>query len=160
MSAASFPSRPPESGQGRAFTIVASQYNPTFVGGLVANAQRELQAISPTFSVATVEVPGAFEIPLVIEELAARGGVDAFIALGVIIEGETRHAALIGETITRSLQEISLRHRVPVIHEVLLLASEVQAQARCLGDRINRGVEAARVAARMVEVMTELRAPR
>ena len=95
------------------------------------------------------EVPGAFEIPLVVQEVAARGGIDAIIALGVIIEGETAHAALIARTVTDSLQRIALTQRLPVIHEVLLVKNEEQARARCLGPEFNRGMEAARVAVRM-----------
>jgi 6,7-dimethyl-8-ribityllumazine synthase len=147
-------------GQRRTFAIVASQYNSEFVNGLVEHTRRELEAISPSFNVVTYEVPGAFEIPLVAQEVASRGGVDALIALGVIIEGETQHAALIAKSVTHSLQHISLTQRLPVIHEVLLLKDEAQARARCLGEEINRGTEAARTAARMVQTMSSLRSAR
>lgn len=153
-------SRPRQSGARRSFAIVASQYNSEFVNGLLDHARREFEAISPTFSVTTHEVPGAFEIPLVVQELAAKGGVDAIVALGVIIEGETQHASLIATTVTQSLQQIILTHRVPVIHEVLLVKNEDQARARCLEDEINRGTEAARAAARMVQAMSTVRATR
>jgi 6,7-dimethyl-8-ribityllumazine synthase len=154
------PSRPRQIGQRRTFAIVASQYNGEFVAGLLDHARRELEAISPNFSINTCEVPGAFEIPLVVQEIAARGGIDAIIALGVIIEGETQHAALIAGTITTSLQQISLTHRVPVIHEVLLVQNVEQARARCLEEEINRGTEAARVAVQLVQTLTALRSTR
>ncbi len=82
------PSRPRQIGLRRTFAIIASQYNSEFVNGLVDHTRRELEAISPSFNVLTYEVPGAFEIPLVAQEVATRGDVDAMIALGVIIEGE------------------------------------------------------------------------
>src|SRR5436190_22570543 len=110
------PSRPRQIGQRRTFAIVASQYNSEFVGGLVDHCRRELEAISPAFSIQTYEVPGAFEIPLLVQEVAGRN-VDAIIALGVIIEGQTQHAALIASTITYSLQKLSLTHKLPIIHE-------------------------------------------
>ncbi len=154
------PSRPRQIGQRRTFAIVASQYNGEYVSGLVDHARREFEAISPTFSIHTYEVPGAFEIPLVVQEVAARGGIDAIIALGVIIEGETQHAALIAGTITTSLQQISLTHRVPVIHEVLLVQNAEQARARCLEEEINRGTEAARVAVQLVQTLNALRGSR
>jgi 6,7-dimethyl-8-ribityllumazine synthase len=146
-------------GQRRTFAIVASQYNAEFVNGLVDHARRELEAISPNFSIQTYEVPGAFEIPLMVQEVAGRG-VDAIIALGVIIAGETQHANLIAGTVTNSLQQLSLTHRLPIIHEVLLLKNEEQARVRCLEEEINRGTEAARVAAQMVQTLGSLRSSR
>ena len=128
---ANLPSRPRQVGQRRSFAIVAGQYNPEFVRALVEHARAELLAISPAYNVTVYEVPGAFEIPLMVQEVATRGGVDAIIALGVIIEGETAHAALIGTEVTRALQQLALAHRVPVIHEVLLLKNEEQARVRC-----------------------------
>lgn len=154
------PSRPRQIGQRRTFAIVASQYNGEFVNGLVDHARLELEAISPTFNITTYDVPGAFEIPLVVQEIASRGSIDAIIALGVIIEGETAHAALIAKAITHSLLQIGLTHRLPVIHEVLLVKTEAQARVRCLEEKINRGTEAARVAAQMVQTMSALRSTR
>ncbi len=154
---ANIPSRPRQVGQRRNFAIVAGQYNPDYVRGLIEHTRAEFLAISPNFNVVVHEVPGAFEIPLVVQEIATRGGVDAIIALGVIIEGETQHAALIATEITRALQQLALAHHIPVIHEVLLLKNEAQAKVRCLDDEINRGTEAARVAARMVQMLGELR---
>ncbi len=147
-------------GQRRTFAIVASQYNPDFVRGLIEHARAEFTAISPNYNMVVHEVPGAFEIPLVVQEVATRGGIDAILALGVIIEGETQHAALIGAEVTHALQQLALAHRIPVIHEVLLLKNEAQARVRCLEDEINRGTEAARVAARMVQMLGELRSSR
>jgi 6,7-dimethyl-8-ribityllumazine synthase len=143
-------------GPRRSFAIVASEYHATYVNGLIAHARRELEVISPGSSVSLWEVPGAFEIPLVVQEIATRGDVDAIIALGVIIEGETQHAALIGAAITDALQRLALTHRLPVIHEVLLVKDEAQARARCLEPELNRGTEAARVAARMAQVVAGL----
>jgi 6,7-dimethyl-8-ribityllumazine synthase len=147
-------------GQRRSFAIVASQYNGEFVRGLIDHTKRELDSISNVFGTTVYEVPGAFEIPLVVQEIAHRGNVDAIIALGVIIEGETQHASHIAAATAHSLQQISIASRMPVIHEVLLVKNEEQARARCLGNEINRGTEAARVAARMVQVMSDLRSVR
>ena len=150
------PSRPRTFGPRKTFAIVASQYHPAYVQGLVEHAKRELEAIGPGTVLQSYEVPGAFEIPLVVQAVAARGGVHGIIALGVIIRGATAHADLIASTITDALQRIALQNRVPVIHEVLLVQDEAQARQRCLEDEINRGTEAARVAVRMAQVMAEL----
>ena len=152
------PSRPRQVSQRRTFALVASDYNPEFVRGLSDHAEKELHAISPNFHILHFTVPGAFEIPLLVQELAAKKGIDAIIALGVIIEGETQHAAQIGAAVTNSLQQIALTYHLPVIHEVLLVKNAEQARKRCLEDEINRGTEAARVAVKMVTVLGDVRA--
>src|SRR5207249_59127 len=82
------PTRPRQMmSQRRTFAVVASQYNPTYVQGLVDNFQKELAVVAPGVSAPVYEVPGAFEIPLVVQELAERGGVDAIVAFGVVIQG-------------------------------------------------------------------------
>lgn len=150
------PSRPRHVGQRRTIAIVSGQYNGEYVKGLTDAAHRELEAISGNIETHHFEVPGAFEIPLAVQRIAARDEIDAIIALGVIIEGETEHAALIAKTVTDSLQRISLENDIPVIHEVLYVKNAEQAQQRCLGEEINRGTEAARVAIRMVQVLQEI----
>jgi 6,7-dimethyl-8-ribityllumazine synthase len=152
------PSRPQEvSLARRSFAIVASQYNPEFVSGLAEAAQRELLHLLPDASIQIYEAPGAFEIPVVVQEVAEGGGLEGIIALGIIIQGETAHAELIGRTVTDALQDIALRFRVPVIHEVLLVKNEDLARARTGSDEHNRGVEAARAAVRVAEILEKLR---
>lgn len=149
------PSRPRQFQHRRAVAIVASQYNSEFVEGLSSNAQAELAVLLPVGSVQQFLVPGAFEIPLFVQEVAERGAFNAIIALGVIIEGETAHARMIAEAVTHALLDISLRFRVPVIHEVLLVKNEAQARERCLQPELNRGIEAARIAVRMIQTLSE-----
>lgn len=141
----------------RGFVLVASQFNAKYVQGLVNHCTDELHSLSPASSVSLVFVPGAFEIPLVVREVALKKDADAIIALGVILEGETAHARQLGDTVTHSLQQISLEHGVPVIHAVLSLKDKEQARKRCLEKEINRGTEAARAAFAMTNVMAELR---
>ena len=153
----SFPERPPQNPRKAGFAIVASQYNGVFVNAMVDHAKKELSAIYPNADIAVYEVPGAFEIPVAVQEVAAANRVDAVIALGVIIQGATMHADLIGKAVTDALQQIALKHRTPVIHEVLLLDDETQARERCIGEKLNRGTEAARSAARIAEVVNGLK---
>jgi 6,7-dimethyl-8-ribityllumazine synthase len=151
------PSRPRQFQQRRAVAIVASQYNTEYVEGLCDHARRELAVLLPESSLQQFSAPGAFEIPLIVQEIAERGAFTAIIALGVIIQGETPHARLIGEAVTHALLDLSLRHRVPIIHEVLLVEDEAQARVRCLEPEINRGTEAARTAVRMIQAMADLK---
>ncbi|MBX3745839.1 MAG: 6,7-dimethyl-8-ribityllumazine synthase [Verrucomicrobiae bacterium] len=140
--------------------IVASEYNRKHVDGLLDAAVHGLRTTGAEVEV--FRVPGAFEIPVAAESLLheARGRWSALICLGVIIRGETAHADLVGTTVTGALMGIAVRHRVPVIHEVLLVANQSQADARCLDARYNRGVEAARSALAMARLMPRLRGGR
>lgn len=158
MSDQSFPTIPEVDTTPRRVAIVASQYNPRFTNALVSSAQEELGKILPNASVDVHRVPGAFEIPVVVESLCQSSDkADVVIALGVIIRGSTAHADLIAASITNSLQQSAINHLVPVIHEVLLLDNESQAEERALGERINRGTESAQAAAAMIKVFDELK---
>jgi len=156
------------------FAIVASEYNSTYVNAMVRAARAELKRAGAK-EIQVFRVPGAFEIPVVTARLARlsqRATTDtqhvskdairnmpyaALICLGVILRGETVHAAHIGEAVSRALMEIQLRYEIPVIHEVLLLENEQQARARCLSKKHNRGAEAAQTALAMSDLMSKLR---
>ena len=98
-------------GARRTYALVASQYNPEFVQGLVDFTAKELMRLVPNARLILHQVPGAFELPLVVQELASKedNEIDAIIALGVILQGETMHADYIGRTVTDALQQIALR---------------------------------------------------
>ena len=144
-------------GTKRVFVLVASQFNAKYVRGLATHCTDELRKLSPASSVTLHRVPGAFEIPIVVLERARQGNVDAIVALGVILQGETAHAQHLGQVVTQALQQISLEHGVPVIHAVLSLKNEEQAGKRCLEDEMNRGTEAARAAVEMADLLAKLR---
>jgi 6,7-dimethyl-8-ribityllumazine synthase len=152
--------------KGKQFAIVASRYNARYVDAMLRAAQAELRKAGVN-DIQVIRVPGAYEIPVVVSRLV--GGtfrttppmpqvpqVSAIICLGVILRGETIHAAHIGEAVSRALMEIQVRSGIPVIHEVLLLENEAQARARCLGQKHNRGTEAAQTALAMAKVMMDL----
>ena len=136
--------------------IVASKYNEVYSDGLVDNVIDELSHYLPQARVDLIRVPGAFEIPVAIKALLELEQPICVIALGVIIRGDTSHADLVARNVTDALQQLALEYRTPVIHEVLLVEDEAQAHVRCRGDELNRGVEAARTAASMVEIFSEL----
>jgi 6,7-dimethyl-8-ribityllumazine synthase len=151
------PPRPRIAKAKRSFCIVASQFNGRYVQGLVDHATNELRALVPDATISLHRVPGAFEIPVVVQELAAQHRADAVIACGVILQGETNHAQNLSRSVTDALQRIAVEQAVPVINVVLSFNDEGQARARCLENQINRGTEAARAAMEIASVMADLR---
>src|ERR1700730_422614 len=147
----------PGFGGKRHFPIVASEFNATYVQGLIDHATAELRVLMPTATTSLLQVPGAFEIPLVVRELAMQKRGDAIIAIGVILKGKTDHAENLSRSVTDALQRIAITHGVPVINVVLSFDDEDQARARCLENEINRGTEAARAAVEIANVITKLR---
>ena len=98
----------------------------------------------------------SFEIPLAVKLVAMQRKCDVIVALGVVLQGETAHAELIARSVTEALMRLALEFSVPVIHEVLFLKNEEQAKARCLGPKLNRGLEAARAAVAMARTVKQL----
>jgi 6,7-dimethyl-8-ribityllumazine synthase len=148
----------PSSNKGKsAIHIVASRFNAPYVEGMVEHATAELRALAPNARVALHRVPGAFEIPVVVRELASRNAADAIVACGVILKGQTDHAQNLSRSVTDALQRIALEYGVPVINAVLSFDDESQARERCLEEKINRGTEAARAAVEIASTLSILR---
>lgn len=149
------PTRPRLSTQGVSLiAIVASSYNEELVEPMIEKAVQEIQLIETSAKTEVFHSPGSFEIPFLTSQVIQRRKPDAVICLGVILRGETAHADLIASAVSNNLCRISVETHTPVIHEVLLLNNEEQAQERCLGEEANRGIEAARTA---IEIIREAR---
>jgi 6,7-dimethyl-8-ribityllumazine synthase len=138
--------------------VAASLYNQEWVEGLVRHFKDELSAISPRAVVTVHWVPGSFELPLSADLMAASGQFECVAAFGVLLDGSTAHATLVAQAITQQLLQSSITHRIPVLHEVLLVKDAAQAEARCLGTEINRGIEAARAGVRMLRTVDAIHA--
>jgi len=128
------------------FAIVASEYNREYTDALLASAQKTLGQHPQK----VVRVPGAFEIPLQVQRLARSKKYAAVIALGLIWQGKTSHADEITRAVTDALMRISLETDVPILHEVIAIKTVADARARCMGDKLNRGREAAEAALAIV----------
>ncbi|HEX9670777.1 MAG TPA: 6,7-dimethyl-8-ribityllumazine synthase [Thermoanaerobaculia bacterium] len=145
------------SGAGRRIGIVASRFNGLLVEQLVAAAVDCLRrhGVEPS-DIHLVRVPGAWEIPAALEELAAGGVVDALVALGVVIRGETAHFDLICAECARGIAGVTERHRIPVGFGVLACETTTQAEERAAG-KSGKGWEAALAALEMADLFARLR---
>jgi 6,7-dimethyl-8-ribityllumazine synthase len=124
------------------FAIVVSTYHAEYTTGMVAAAERELAG----HTIDIFHVPGAFEIPLIVQRVARTQDYAAVLAFGLVWQGQTLHAQEILRACTDALMRIALENNVPVLHEVLSVRTAAEAKARCLNPRMNRGTEAARAA--------------
>ena len=138
------------------FAIVAGEYNPEFVQGLINSACSEIYRIEEKSVIELFSAPGAFEIPVVAEMVAAQRRHDVIIALGLVLQGKTKHADLVASSASHALQSVALKHALPVVNEVLLVGNEEEARERCLGKELNRGVEAARAAFAVLRTKQQL----
>lgn len=142
-------------GTGLDVTVVAAQWHPEIMDGLVCGARRALDRAGARTTL--VRVPGSFELP-VVAEAAARGGADAVVALGVVIRGETPHFDYVCQAATVGLTEVTVRTGVPVGFGVLTTDDEAQARDRAglPGSREDKGAEAAQAALATVRTLERL----
>ena len=145
--------------RGLRFGVVASRFNAEVVDSLLEEAIACLRELGvDEGSVTVVRVPGAFELPLATRLLCERGGVDAVVALGAVIRGETAHHAYLGQEVLSALLRVADETRVPVACGVLTAENEAQARARARrGDRDNRGRQAVLAAVEMARLGRDLR---
>jgi len=127
-------------GQGVRIGIAISRYNAALTGALLTSALEALtEKKCRAEDITVVWVPGSYEIPFALHRLARRGGFDALIGLGVVIQGETAHARLINRQVSLSLAAIAREREIPVIDGVITAENVLQAEKRCLPEQEGRG---------------------
>ena len=137
--------------------VVAARFNDRIVSRLLEGALDTLSRYGlDRDEVPVVRVPGAFELPLAARWLARRGGIDAVIALGVVIRGDTPHFDYVCAEAARGVQAASVETGVPVLFGVLTCDDRAQADARAGGEHGNKGGEAALAALEMVSLRRRL----
>lgn len=146
------------SGAGKRFAVVASRFNGAVVERLVDGAVDCLRRHGvEEGSIRVVRVPGAWELPAAAQALAAAGEVDALVALGVVVRGETPHFDYVCGQASAGLQRVSLDHSLPVGFGLLTCDTPAQAQERAGGKVGNKGWEAAIAALEMADLLARLR---
>jgi 6,7-dimethyl-8-ribityllumazine synthase len=123
--------------------IVHSSFYPAEVLAMVEDAKRVLVAAGVASEmVSTHQVYGSFEIPLLGAALAKAKKVDALLGFGVIVEGDTHHAALLANTTAQGMMDIQVQYGLPFAFEILYVNTLQQATERAQGEQ-GKGTEAA-----------------
>lgn len=138
--------------------IIRSSFNEEVTNGLLAGAIEYLreQDISVPES-ARFEAPGAFEIPLLAQELARTRRYDGVICLGCVIKGDTAHFEFISLGATIGIQKASLDTGVPISFGILTTYTDDQAAARSRPDSHNKGREAAAACLQSIRLLRQIR---
>jgi 6,7-dimethyl-8-ribityllumazine synthase len=141
------------------YAIVVGRWNAFVVESLLDGAIDSLQRHGvEEDNITIIRAPGAFEIPLVVQKVAASGRYDAIIALGAVIRGGTPHFEYVAGECTKGLSSVSLEYGIPVSFGVLTVDSIEQAIERAGTKAGNKGEEAAMSAFEMVSLLSALEA--
>jgi 6,7-dimethyl-8-ribityllumazine synthase len=136
--------------------IVVSRFNEEITERLLKNCLAALKDGGvPALSIEVERVPGGYELPWAVQELALCGRFEVLIALGCILKGQTPQNDHISRATIFSLQKIALKTRVPCILGVITPKTEKQARARTKGS-LDRGREAALAALEMLNLKRKL----
>jgi 6,7-dimethyl-8-ribityllumazine synthase len=145
--------------QGGKFCIVASRFNSFIVDQLEAGAiDTLLRHGAEKNHIHLIKAPGAFELPMVVQRVAAMKKYDAIIALGAVIRGGTPHFEYVAGECVKGIAHVALQYDVPVSFGVLTVDTIEQAIERAGTKAGNKGAEAAMSAIEMVSLFKSLEA--
>ncbi|GGY20626.1 6,7-dimethyl-8-ribityllumazine synthase [Paludibacterium paludis] len=145
---------PDLNGRGLKIGVVMSRFNEPVCHGLRDACLSELSRLGVDGAdVVLATVPGALEIPLVLQTMAKSARFDALIALGAVIRGETYHFELVSNESGAGITRVGLDHGIPVANAVLTTETDEQAEVRMT----EKGRDAARVAVEMARLHAALR---
>lgn len=137
--------------------VVAARFNEAVVSRLVDGAVDALTRHGAHAGDVTVAwVPGAFDVPVVLERMAASGRFDALVALGCVVRGATPHFDYVAGAAANGCTDVARKHGLPVGFGVLTTDTWDQAVERAGGKLGNKGAEAAVAAVETARVLHEL----
>ena len=146
------------SAYGLRVAIIVSRFNEPVTSRLLQGAEECLQKYGGSKNNCPVYFcPGAFELPQVANALASRKSLDAIICLGAVIRGETPHFEYVSSEAARGIQDVALKHAIPVVFGVLTTNDEAQALERAGGKLGNKGWDAALAAIEMASLFKKLK---
>lgn len=139
------------------YAIICSRFNELIVSKLEAAAIDMLKRHGTELgNIDVVYVPGAHELPIAAQRLAATGRYEAIIALGAVIQGATAHFDVVVNESSKGLSQVALKHDLPVINGVLTTNSIEQAIERAGTKAGNKGADAALAAIEMVSLLRQI----
>ena len=142
---------------GLRIAIVVSRFNNFITEKLLDGALDGFSSHGGAESNLTVvRVPGAFEIPIAVDKLAASGKFDALVCLGAVIRGDTPHFDYVCDAVTRGIGEAVKTYKIPIGFGVLTTDNVQQAMDRAGTKDANKGYEALLVAVEMVNVLRQI----
>src|SRR5690606_17999417 len=143
--------------RGMRFGIVASRFNDYIVDRLIAGAVDMLtkHGAAPG-DIEVVRVPGAFEIPLALQQMAASRRYNALVALGCVIRRATPHFDYVAGEATRGIGAVSMDHEIPIGFGLLTVDTIEQAVERAGTKAGNKGADAALAAVQMASALKQL----
>jgi len=145
-------------GKGRSIAIVVSRFNEYITQHLLDGAIKELKQHGVNEAQIGVSwVPGAFEIPLAVLQMADTGRYDGVIALGAIIRGETAHFEYLSQAVSKGLAEAQVKGGRPVAFGVITVDNLEQAIERAGSKHDNKGRQSARAVLEMIDLKQQLR---
>jgi 6,7-dimethyl-8-ribityllumazine synthase len=138
--------------------IVCSRFNEYVVNALLNGAFRGLESRGvPERNVTVVWVPGAYEIPLMANTMAASGRYDGLVTLGAVIRGETSHFEYVAGPCAEGIMRVQIDTGIPVGFGVLTVENVEQANDRSRPDETNKGFEAALGTIEMIHTLRAVR---
>jgi 6,7-dimethyl-8-ribityllumazine synthase len=137
------------------FVLVVARFNSFIVESLLQGAVDTLKRVGQVSddNITVIRVPGAFEMPLAVQRVAASKKYDAVIALGAVIRGGTPHFEYVSSECTKGIGQVAMQQDLPVAFGVLTVDSIEQAIERAGTKAGNKGAEAAMSALEMVNVL-------
>ena len=143
--------------QGLKIGIVVSRYNHFITEKLLDGALDGFKSHGgDDDNVTIVRVPGAFELPLIADKLAASGRYDGLVCLGAVIRGDTPHFDYVCDAVTRGIGAAVQAHKIPIGFGVLTTNDVQQAMERVGAKDANKGYEALLTVVEMISVLRQL----
>ena len=147
--------------KGMSIGIVVSKWNDKITSNLLLGAKQTLLDLNiDELNIHIHYVPGTFELPLGAQYLLEHTNVNGVIALGSVIQGETKHFDFVCEGATNGIMNVSLKYNKPVILGVLTDNSMQQAIDRSGGKHGNKGIECAVACVEMIALKKEIVSPK